>query len=142
MKKMKKLLAGFMAATMVMSMSVTAFAAVYDSAGEEITYPDNITSASQLTDAATVTVTKTYNATNEDTTSPAETFTFSELECTSVTDAAEGVDETNAPVPNIASVSYNAGDAGNPSTMTKDIEITLPSYNSVGIYTYTFTENS
>ncbi|MBQ6833819.1 MAG: hypothetical protein IJO55_05310 [Lachnospiraceae bacterium] len=122
MKKMKKLLAGFMAATMVMSMSVTAFA-------DETTYED----------MSTIKLTKTYKETNDGTTSPAETFEFSDLTCTGVKDAGVGVTAENAPVPTIANVEYAAGEAGS-ETATKEIVIRLPEYNAVGIYTYTFTE--
>ena len=128
MKRMKKVLAGLLAATMAMSMSVTAFA---DTATHQ--------------DMSTVTVTKTYNATNEGTISPAETFTFSELSCTGVTNA--GVDpatglvitKDNAPKPTIGNVSYASGEAGS-AAKSKDITIKLPEYKAVGIYTYNFKE--
>lgn len=122
---MKKILSLALALVLVLSMSTVAFAAE----GEETTY----------TDMSTVTLTKEYKLTNADTTSPAETFTFSALTCTNVTDAADSVTTTNAPVPTIASVSYSAGEAGGEHAQ-KNITITLPEYTSVGIYTYTFTE--
>ena len=122
---MKKILSLALALVLVLSMSTVAFAAE----GEETTY----------TDMSTVTLTKEYKLTNADTTSPAETFAFSALTCTNVTDAADSVTTTNAPVPTIASVSYTAGEAGGENAK-KNITITLPTYTSVGIYTYTFTE--
>lgn len=122
---MKKILSLALALVLVLSMSTVAFAAE----GEETTHND----------MSTVTLTKEYKRINAGTTSPAETFAFSALSCTSVTDAADGVTTTNAPVPKIASVSYNAGEAGGEHAK-KDITITLPEYTSVGIYTYTFTE--
>lgn len=122
---MKKLISLALALVLVLSMSTVAFAAE----GEETTY----------TDMSTVTLTKEYKLTNADTTSPAETFAFSALTCTNVTDAADSVTTTNAPVPTIASVSYTAGEAGGENAK-KNITITLPTYTSVGIYTYTFTE--
>ena len=122
---MKKILSLALALVLVLSMSTVAFAAE----GEETTY----------TDMSTVTLTKEYKLTNAGTTSPAETFAFSALTCTNVTDAADSVTTTNAPVPTIASVSYTAGEAGGENAK-KNITITLPTYTSVGIYTYTFTE--
>ena len=122
---MKKFLSMMLALVLVLSMSTIAFA----TDGEETTYDD----------MSTVTLTKEYMLTNDGTTSPAETFAFSALTCTNVTDAANGVTTDNAPVPTIASVSYTAGEAGGDSAK-KDITITLPTYNSVGIYTYTFSE--
>ena len=122
---MKKILSLALALVLVLSMSTVAFA----TGGEGTTY----------TDMSTVTLTKEYKLTNDGTTSPAETFAFSTLTCTKVTDAAAGVTTHNAPVPTIASVSYDAGDAGSKNAK-KNITITLPAYTSVGIYTYTFTE--
>ena len=121
---MQKLISLALALVLVLSLSTVAFAAE-----DQKTY----------TDMTTVTLTKEYALTNAGTTSPAETFAFSTLTCTSVTDAADGVTAANAPVPTIASVSYAAGDAGGVNK-TKNITITLPTYTSVGIYTYTFTE--
>lgn len=122
---MKKLISLALALMLVLSLSTVAFAAT----DEETTY----------TDMSTVTLTKEYALTNAGTTSPAETFSFSTLTCTGVTDAADGVTTANAPVPTIASVSYAAGEAGGANAQ-KPITITLPTYTSVGIYTYTFTE--
>lgn len=122
---MKKILSLALALVLVLSMSTVAFA----TDGEETTY----------TDMSTVTLTKEYEVTNDGTTSPAETFAFSALTCTNVTDAANGVTTDNAPVPTIANVSYDAGEAGGKNAR-KNITIDLPTYTSVGIYTYTFTE--
>lgn len=122
---MKKLISLALALVFVLSMSTVAFAAEDEEAAH--------------TDMSTVTLTKEYELTNTGTTSPAETFTFSALTCTKVTDAADGVTTANAPVPTIASVAYTAGEAGGENAK-KDITITLPNYTSVGIYTYTFTE--
>lgn len=123
---MKKILSLALALVLVLSMSTVAFAAE----GGETTH----------TDMRTVTLTKEYKLHNADTTSPAETFTFSDPTCTGVTDAAEGVTADNAPLPTIDSVSYTAGEAGG-TNAKQNITITLPEYTSVGIYTYTFTEN-
>lgn len=128
---MKKLISLVLALIFVFSMATVAFATDVDDEEPpaETTY----------TDMSTVTLTKEYTLTNPGTTSPAETFVFSTLTCTSVTDAAAGVNTNNAPVPTIGSVSYAAGNAGS-ENKTKSITITLPQYTSVGIYTYTFTE--
>ena len=123
---MKKLISLALALMLVLSLSTVAFAAE----GEVPTY----------TDMSTVTLTKEYTLTNSGTTSPAETFTFSALTCTGVTDAADGVTPANAPVPTIASVPYAAGEAGS-ANKAKNITISLPTYTSVGVYTYTFTES-
>ena len=122
---MKKILSLALALVLVLSMSTVAFAAE----GEETTHKD----------MSTVTLIKEYKLTNDDTTSPAETFSFSALHCTDVKDAGVGVTADNAPVPTIVSVSYKAGEAGGENAR-KNITITLPTYTSVGIYTYTFTE--
>ena len=100
-----------------------------------------------------VIVKKTYNVTNTGTASPAETFTFTDIECDNVTNGgyievenettgeteSVVVDKNTAPVPTIGSVTYDEGEAGS-ETATKNIEINLPEYEAVGIYTYTFTE--
>lgn len=117
---MKKLLALALTLVMVLSLSVTAFA-------EE-----------NHTDMNSVTISMTYETANTGTTSPAETFAFA-IEGTSITDAADDITAENMPVPTIGTVQYAAGDAGNAGTKTKNVTITLPEYNSVGIYTYTVT---
>lgn len=118
---MKKLISLALALALALSMSTVAFA--------EDTYND----------MSTVTLTKEYKLTNSGTTSPAETFSFSALTCTSVKDAGVGVTAEHAPVPEIGSVSYVAGEAGS-TTAKKNITIILPTYDSVGVYTYTFNE--
>lgn len=120
---MKKLLSLALALIMVLTLSVAVAAAEH-------------------TDMETVTISVTYNATNEGTTSPAEEFAFN-IANTSVTDAASGVTTENMPTPTVASVTYTAGEAGNAGTMTKNVTIDLPdNYTSVGIYTYTITPTS
>lgn len=121
---MKKILSLALALVLVLSMSTVAFAV-----GGESTYDD----------ISTVILTKEYKLTNSGTTSPAENFAFSTLTCTNVTDAADGVTAANAPVPTITNVSYATGEAGGDNAK-KNITIELPIYDSVGIYTYTFTE--
>ena len=121
---MKKLLAIALVLVLVLSLGVTAFAAE----GEATTYSD----------ASTATITKIYKAANGGV-SPAETFSFTTLECESVTDAADGVTKDNAPVPTIGTAAFTEGEA-TPAGAEKDVTITLPEYTSVGIYTYKFKE--
>lgn len=122
---MKKILSLALALVLVLSMNTVAFA----TGGEGTTYND----------MSTVTLTKEYKRINDGTTSPAETFTFSNLTCTKVTDAAADVTTSTAPLPTIDNVSYDAGEAGG-NNKEKEITINLPTYTSVGVYTYTFTE--
>lgn len=98
------------------------------------------------TDMSTVTITKKYTATNNGV-SPAETFSFSALTCTGVVDGGVLADGTvitkdNAPVPTIGSITYAEGEAtaDGTGTGTKTATITLPSYDVVGVYTYSFNE--
>lgn len=121
--KLNKLFAGVLAAAMMMSVGVSAMA-------ETTTW----------TDQNTVTLTKNYTLTNIGTTSPEETFTFSTLTCTKIENAGVGVTVANAPVPSIGSATFEAGAAGDATKGTQNITITLPSYDAVGIYTYTFNE--
>ena len=120
---MKKLISLMLALILVVSMATVAFA------DETASYED----------MSTVKIVKTYEAVGTTAYSPAETFTFTQLTCTAVENAAVGVTAENAPVPTITSVSYAAGEAGS-DTKTKEIVITLPEYAGVGKYTYTFNE--
>lgn len=72
--------------------------------------------------------------------SPAETFNFT-IAANSVTDAAEDVTVANMPMPTIGSVTYVDGEAGS-ATKSKTVEIRLPDYTSVGIYTYIVKETA
>lgn len=72
--------------------------------------------------------------------SPAETFAFT-INNTSVTDAAAGVDTTNMPTPTVDSITYAAGGAGS-ADKSKLLNVTLPTYTSVGVYTYTIKETA
>ena len=112
----KRVLSILLVALMVMGLCTAAFAADGD------TYIDK--------QGAKFTV--KYTATNG--TAPTETFTFTDFTCTSVTDAAEGVTTANAPIPTkIADVELASG-------ASKEVEIALPTYTSVGVYTYTFNQ--
>ena len=126
MKVRKKVLATLLAAVTMLSMGVTAFAQTPTGGTESIT-PN------------AVTLKKEYIVTNKGTTSPEETFNFS-AENYSVTDATEGISVENMPEITIRTVKFVEGGAGENSTA--DIEVTLPTYNSVGIYTYKITERT
>ena len=77
---------------------------------------------------------KIYKLANSDTTSPAETFTFS-FSNGQVTDAAE---DTSAPEIPDATVSFAAGEAVTNAGLTKPVTVALSdiTWPSVGIYTY------
>ena len=120
---MKKLIALLLTMTMVLGMGATVMAA------DETT---------EHQDVSSITITKTYKAPNGGR-SPAETFGFSALTCESVTDAAEDVTKDNAPIPTIGTVAFTEGEATAAGT-EKTATITLPTYTSVGIYTYKFNE--
>lgn len=117
--KVEKLLAGVLSISLAMGVSVMpAFAA----SGE--TYAD----------MDSVVIKKNYELANEGTFSPAETFSF-DIEADNVTDASDDITPENMPMPTIGTVSYLRGEAGS-TTKTKKIEIKLPEYDSVGVYTY------
>lgn len=120
MKHTRKFVSLVLGLAMMLSMNTAAFASEYE-------------------DAGTVTLSKTYQLTNDGTTSPAETFQFSALTCVGVENAGVGVTTENAPIPTIGDIEYAEGEAGS-GTATKNVEITLPTYNAVGVYTYSFTE--
>lgn len=116
--KIEKLLAGVLSISLAMGVSVMpAFAA----SGE--TYAD----------MASVVIKKNYELANTDTISPEETFTFT-IDPVTVTDASEGIEAADYR-PIVGDVTYAQGEAGSASK-TKKIEIKLPEYDSVGVYTY------
>ena len=116
--KAEKLLAGVLSISLAMGVSVMpAFAA----SGE--TYAD----------MDSVVIKKNYELANEGTFSPAETFSF-DIEADNVTDASEGIKAADY-MPSVGDVTYAQGEAGS-ANKTKQIEIQLPEYDSVGVYTY------
>lgn len=121
LNKVEKLLAGVISISLAMGVNVMpAFAAqVQDSPYE---------------DMSRVYLTKNYELANTGTISPAETFEFT-IERDSVTDAGDDVTPENMPLPTIGDVTYAQGDAGS-ANKTRQIEIQLPKYDSVGVYTY------
>lgn len=116
--KVEKLLAGVLSISLAMGVSVMpAFAA----SGE--TYAD----------MDSVVIKKNYELANTDTISPEETFTFT-IDPVTVTDASDDIDAADYK-PIVGDVTYAQGEAGSASK-TKKIEIKLPEYDSVGVYTY------
>lgn len=116
--KAEKLLAGVLSISLAMGVSVMpAFAA----SGE--TYAD----------MDSVVIKKNYELANTGTLSPEETFTFT-IDPGTVTDASDGIKAADY-MPSVGDVSYAQGEAGSASK-TKKIEIKLPEYDSVGVYTY------
>lgn len=130
---MKKLFAMLLALVMCLALCVPAFAVPFS----EVPADKKLANDGH----STVTITKNYTLTNAGTISPAEEFTFT-ITRESVADAAANVTKDNMPCPTIASVSYVAGDAGKTNDMTKNVVVTLPIYESVGVYTYIIKETA
>ena len=118
--KVEKLLTGVLSISLAMGVSVMpAFAAQVQGPPYE--------------DMSRVYLTKNYELANTGTISPEETFTFT-IDPGTVTDASEGIEAADY-MPSVGDVTYAQGEAGSASK-TKKIEITLPEYDSVGVYTY------
>ena len=127
MKKTKKLLACLIAAATMITMGSTAF--------EEETV-----NKVQTPVEGKVQFTKEYNLIGEGS-SPAETFNFT-IENAGVTDASEKVNVKNMPTPTAGSVSYTKEDGATIDGNKKTVDVTLPTYESVGVYTYTIKETA
>lgn len=117
---MKKFVSILLVLVLMMSLSVAAFA-------------DDAPATPAPT---TATLAKVVTVTNDGTKMPAQTFSFV-VDKVSVTDAAADVTVANMPVPTVDSVTYAEGESG-----SKTLAINLPTYTSVGVYTYTITENA
>ena len=118
--KAEKLLAGVLSISLAMGVSIMpAFAAQVQGPPYE--------------DMSRVYLTKNYELANTDTISPEETFTFT-IDPVTVTDASDGI-KAGDYMPIVGDVTYAQGEAGSASK-TKKIEIKLPEYDSVGVYTY------
>lgn len=118
MKRMKKILAGILSATMIMSMGLTVFA------------------EDTNTDAANVTINKVYKEVNEGTVSPEETFTLKQVGNGVVKD---GEADTAPALGTIGGAAFAKG-AATVDGATGDITIALPEYSRVGVYEYTLQE--
>lgn len=119
---MKKFVSILLVLVLMMSLSVAAFASEVEVPAEASPAP------------TTATLAKVVTVTNDGTTMPAQTFSF-EVTRDSVTDAAEGVNSTNMPLPSVDSVTYAEGEYG-----SKPLTIHLPTYTSVGVYIYNIKE--
>lgn len=127
MKKTKKLLACLIAAATMFTMGSTAFAA-------------ETVNKAQTPVEGKVQFTKEYKLIGEGN-SPAETFNFT-IKNAGVTDAAEGVNVTNMKTPTVGTVSYTKVDGATTDGNDKTVDVTLPDYTSVGVYTYTIKETA
>ena len=118
--KVEKLLAGVLSISLAMGVNVMpAFAAQVQGPPYE--------------DMSRVYLTKNYELANTGTISPKETFTFT-IDPDTVTDASEGIEAADY-MPSVGDVTYAQGEAGS-ANKTRQIEIQLPEYDSVGVYTY------
>ena len=126
---MKKILAMLLAVMMLLSVASVAMA-------------QGNTDTPTYSDHGTVTLTKTYILAG-DGVSPEETFKYT-IEKVSVTDAASTVTMDNMPVPTFADgkgeITFNSGEAVATTGTSKNLTINLPTYESVGVYTYTIKE--
>lgn len=127
MKKTKKLLACLIAAATMFTMGSTAFA-------------EETVNKAQTPVEGKVQFTKEYKLIGEGS-SPAETFNFT-IENAGVRDAAEKVNVKNMPTPTAGSVSYTKEDGATIDGNKKTVDVTLPAYESVGVYTYTIKETA
>lgn len=138
MRKMKKVMAAMLAATMALSMGMTAFAEVDNEGG---TTP---TETPTYKDIEEIDLQKLYKITNDGTVNPAETFYFT-IEKVDVTDSQYTTD--NMPMPSFTKgeedttgeISFTSGEA-NKDGDTNSAKLYLPRYDKVGIFTYKITE--
>lgn len=121
MKKTKKLLACLIAAATMFTMGSTAFA-------EEVETPTT------YTDQFKVTIKKQYNLEGQGT-SPAENFKFTVAK-TGVSDSAI-TNPDDMPEISVGDIHF---DENSKKTTSASVDITLPIYLSVGVYTYTIRE--
>ncbi len=127
--KLKKLFAGILAVAMMATMAAPAFAA-------KATDVETNAGRKDFEDVSVVELVKDYKLTNADTVSPAETIKFTVVS-SDVKKAAKGIDTTTMPKVTVDDIVLKDGDAGTKHTTN----INLPTYTSVGVYTYTITEN-
>lgn len=135
----KKILALLMAVALIFSISaIVVFSVDYrpQASGQDATLDTNV-----------VKIKKTYKLENDNTISPAETFyliqTDSKVTESLLTAAPALATMTDAgytgTAPLVGKIFFDEGDATKAGT-TKEIDITLPAYNSVGVYEYTLQE--
>lgn len=116
---MKKFISILLALMLVMSLGTVAFAAERDT-----------------------TITKNYDKNGSSAVSPAETFSFT-VEYVTATNKGTNFNEDNARanVPSIAPAVFAEGDAGKADS-AKQLAISLPEYDDIGVYEYKVTENA
>ena len=124
MKRVKRLFACLLALTMMLGLSATAFA---DGTTGKVQTPAN---------GGTVTFEKEYKLVGEGT-SPAETFKFT-IAKAGVENGGVEADKQGAPT--VGAVSYTEEDGATTAGKKKPVTVTLPTYTSVGVYSYTITE--
>lgn len=124
MKKTKKLLACLIAAATMFTMGSTAFA-------------ETDTTPTTYEDQSEVTIKKQYDLVGQGT-SPEEDFKFTVAK-TNVSDSAI-TDPNDMPDISMGDIHFNKGDAGVKGNNTATIN--LPTYDTVGVYTYTITEKA
>ena len=125
MKRVKRLFACLLALTMMLGLSATAFAT---ETAEKVQTPAN---------GGTVTFEKEYKLVGEGI-SPAETFEFN-IAKAGVENG--GVDAEKQDMPTVGTAAYaqnGATTAGN----KKEVTVALPTYTSVGVYSYIITEKT
>lgn len=122
MKKTKKLLACLIAAATMFTMGSTVFA-------------EGVETPTTYTDQSTVTIKKQYNLEGQGT-SPAENFKFT-VEKTSVSDSAI-TNVADMPTISVEDIHFDVNGAGATGNIPETID--LPTYSSVGVYTYTIKE--
>lgn len=125
MKRVKRLFACLLALTMMLGLSATAFAT---ETAEKVQTPTN---------GGTVTFEKEYKLVGEGI-SPAETFEFN-IEKAGVENGGVDAEKQNMPTVGTAAYAKNgATTAGN----KKEVTVALPTYTSVGVYSYIITEKT
>lgn len=132
---MKKLLSIGLAAMLAFGLATTSFAA---EAGSDASGAGTGSSTTTTpTDQETVTIHKVYKLENAGTKSPAETFTLAQVGKGRVTDG----EATEAPaLGTITGATYAEGTATTGDGTQGDIIVTLPTYDTVGVYEYTLKE--
>lgn len=126
MKRVKRIFACLLALTMMFGLSVTAFA---DQTVGKVQKPAN---------GGTVIFEKEYKLVG-DGISPAETFQFT-IEKAGVKDGGEEANNQN--MPTVGKAVYTQEDGATTAGNRKNVDVTLPHYTSVGVYSYTITERA
>ena len=136
---MKKLFAMLLALVMCLALCVPVFADDPAASEGEQKPANSITIGEKTyTDQETVTIEKIYKLTNENTTSPAETFMVEQVGDGTVTDG-EAKGEKAPALGDITGAAFEKGGATTAGGKA-NITIKLPTYTQVGVYEYTLKE--